>query len=169
MLIHLFSSSLTYNTHCVCSVTSAVSDSATPETVARQALLPTGISRQEHWSGLLLYPPNDYIYQMRVYTEGLSHSPADGHLIVSTFFFMLFGECVSLGQIPRSGIAGSRRLRVLCFGRFHQTAFPSGWTRLRPSSKCLRDSRPQPLCQQLVLSASMGVQGCVVASLKPNT
>ena len=49
---------------CVLSHLSRVRLLATPETVARQALLSTGFSRQEHWSGLLLYPPNDYIYQM---------------------------------------------------------------------------------------------------------
>ena len=32
---------------------------ATPWTVARQALLSTGFSRQEHWSGLLWPPPGD--------------------------------------------------------------------------------------------------------------
>ena len=47
-------------------------------------------------------------------------------------FFMLFGECVSLGHIPRSGIVGSQGLCVFRFGRSHQTVFQSGCTRLRP-------------------------------------
>ena len=41
-----------------CSVTSVVSDSfATPWTVAHQAPLSRGLSRQEYWSGLLCPPP----------------------------------------------------------------------------------------------------------------
>ena len=38
---------------------SVMSDSATPWTVARQAPLPTGFSRQEHWRGLPCPPPGD--------------------------------------------------------------------------------------------------------------
>ena len=34
-----------------------MSDSATLQTVAHQALLSVGFSRQEHWSGLLCPPP----------------------------------------------------------------------------------------------------------------
>ena len=37
---------------CACSVTSVMSDSVTPWTVAHQAPLSMGFSRQEHWSGL---------------------------------------------------------------------------------------------------------------------
>ena len=44
---------------CVCSVTSVVSDSATPWTVARQAPLCMGFSRKEHWSGWPRPPPGD--------------------------------------------------------------------------------------------------------------
>ena len=36
-----------------------VSDSVTPWTVAHQALLPMGFSRQEYWSGLPRSPPGD--------------------------------------------------------------------------------------------------------------
>ena len=36
-----------------------MSDSATPWTVARQALLSMGFSRQEYWSGLAFPPPGD--------------------------------------------------------------------------------------------------------------
>ena len=42
-----------------CSVASVVSDSATPWTVARQAPLSMGLSRQEYWSGLPRPPPGD--------------------------------------------------------------------------------------------------------------
>ena len=44
---------------CPCQVTSAVSDSAARWTVARQAPLSTGFSRQELWSGLPSLPPED--------------------------------------------------------------------------------------------------------------
>ena len=42
-----------------CSVTSILSDSATPCTVASQATLSMGFSRQEYWSGLPYPPPRD--------------------------------------------------------------------------------------------------------------
>ena len=42
-----------------CKVASVVSNSATLWTVAHQALLPMGFSRQEYWSGLLCPPPGD--------------------------------------------------------------------------------------------------------------
>ena len=44
---------------CVCVSRSNVSDSVTPWTVARQAPLSMGFSRQEHWSGLPCPPPGD--------------------------------------------------------------------------------------------------------------
>ena len=43
----------------VCSVTSVVSSSATPWTVAHQAPLSMGFSRQEYWSGLPYPSPGD--------------------------------------------------------------------------------------------------------------
>ena len=42
-----------------CSVASVVSDSVTPWTVACQAPLSMGFSRQEYWSGLPFPPPGD--------------------------------------------------------------------------------------------------------------
>ena len=42
----------------LCSLAPAMSD-CDPRTVARQAPLPMGISRQEHWSGLLCPLPGD--------------------------------------------------------------------------------------------------------------
>ena len=42
----------TYTHYRVRSVSSVVSDSATPQTVARQAPLSVGFPRQEYWSGL---------------------------------------------------------------------------------------------------------------------
>ena len=44
---------------CTCSVISAMSDSATPWTVALQTPLFMGLSRLEYWSGLLCPPPED--------------------------------------------------------------------------------------------------------------
>ena len=43
----------------VCVGCSVMSDSATPWTVAHQALLPMGFSRHEHWSELPRSPPGD--------------------------------------------------------------------------------------------------------------
>ena len=46
-------------TICACSVTSVVSNSATPWTAAHQAPLSMGVSRQESWSGLPCPPPGE--------------------------------------------------------------------------------------------------------------
>ena len=43
----------------VCVSYSVVSDSVTPQTVARQAPLSMGFPRQEHWSGLPFPSPED--------------------------------------------------------------------------------------------------------------
>ena len=42
---------------CMCSV---ISDSVTPWTVACQAPLSMGFSRQEYWSGLPFSPPGEF-------------------------------------------------------------------------------------------------------------
>ena len=42
-----------------CEVTSVVSDSVTPGTVAHQAPLSMGLSKQEYWSRLPCPPPGD--------------------------------------------------------------------------------------------------------------
>ena len=44
---------------CACLVASVLSDFATPWTVAHQAPLSMGFSRQEYWSGLPFPPPED--------------------------------------------------------------------------------------------------------------
>ena len=44
---------------CVCLVTQVCPTLATPRTVAHQALLSMGFSRQEYWSGLPRPPPGD--------------------------------------------------------------------------------------------------------------
>ena len=49
----------TYKLICTCSVTSIVSNSATPWTVACQDSLSMGYSWQEYWSGLPCPPPGD--------------------------------------------------------------------------------------------------------------
>ena len=43
----------------ICALHSMVSDSATPQTIARQALLSMEFSRQEYWSGLPFPPLGD--------------------------------------------------------------------------------------------------------------
>ena len=45
----------------MCQVASVVSDSATPWTVAYQAPLSMGFSKQEHWSGLPYTPSGDLL------------------------------------------------------------------------------------------------------------
>ena len=52
----------------VCSVTSVVSDSETPWTMARQAPLSMGFSRQEYWSGLP-FPSPVIKYEMSEVSE----------------------------------------------------------------------------------------------------
>ena len=44
---------------CMCSAASAVSNSVTPWTVARQVSRSMGFSRQEDWSGLPFPPPGE--------------------------------------------------------------------------------------------------------------
>ena len=44
---------------CVCVSCSVLSDSTTPQTVAHQASLSMGFSRQEYWSGLPFPSPED--------------------------------------------------------------------------------------------------------------
>ena len=46
---------------CVLSLFSCVQLFATPWSIARQAMLPTGFSRQEYWSGLPCLPPGDLL------------------------------------------------------------------------------------------------------------
>ena len=170
MLINLCSSSLTFNIHWVCMLShfSRVWVLATPKTVACQAPLSMGFSRQEHWSGLLLYPLDDCIYQMWVYTEDLTHSPADGRLIVSTFFWcclvnvFLWGrssgvELLGHGVYTCSALVDSTR-------RHSKAAEPGSIP-----AQSVWDSSSLPLCQHLVFSASVGMQGCVVALLKLST
>ena len=55
----------------VCVCCSNVSDSVTPWTVAHQAPLSMGFSRQEHWSGLPCPPPGDLPTQR--WNPGLLH------------------------------------------------------------------------------------------------
>ena len=172
MLINLFSGSLTYNIHCVylyaqslqlCLTLGGSKDCSPPGTSLHGVLR----ARTLEWVVTL---PTEWLCLSKVSLYTRSHPFSCWWAFgCFSFSFMLFCECVSLGQTPRSGIAGSWRLRVLRFGSFRQTAFPRGWTRLYPGSECLRDSRSRPLCQLLVLSASMGMQGCVVASFKLST
>ena len=59
---HIFVPAPTFSKHvggCACQVALVVSDSATPWSVAHQALLSVGFSRQEYWSELPCPPPRD--------------------------------------------------------------------------------------------------------------
>ena len=49
----------TSRVHAACQVASVVSDSVTPRTVALQAPLSMGFSRQEYWSALPCPPPRE--------------------------------------------------------------------------------------------------------------
>ena len=49
------------NLHCIFSCFSCVQLCATPRTIAHQAPLSTGFSRQEYWSGLPFPPPGDLL------------------------------------------------------------------------------------------------------------
>ena len=61
---------------CVCVVTSVVSGSETLWTVACQAPLSMGFSRQEYWSGFPCPPP-----------ESLPHQGSNPHLLLAGGFF----------------------------------------------------------------------------------
>ena len=66
--------------HCVLSHISHVQLCATPWTVARQALLSMGFSRQEYWSGLPCPPPGDLPSPGMEPTSPLSPALAGGFL-----------------------------------------------------------------------------------------
>ena len=69
-----------------------MSDSATPWTVARQAPLSTGFSRQEHWSGLPFPPPGD-----------LPDQPSSSHLLhllAGGFFTTSCTPVISVLHVP---------------------------------------------------------------------
>ena len=68
---------------CVCTCThasSVVSDSQTPRTVAHQALLSMGFSRQEHWSGLPFHSPGD------LHDPGIEPASLASSSLASKFF-----------------------------------------------------------------------------------
>ena len=61
---------------------SVVSDSfVTPWTVARQAPLSMGFSRQEYWSGLPFPPPGDLLHPGIEPTPSVSPASVDGFFI----------------------------------------------------------------------------------------
>ena len=63
------------------SVCSIVSDSVIPWTVAHQAPLSTGFSRQEYWSGLPFAPPGD------LPNPGIEPMPLMSPAFVGGFFY----------------------------------------------------------------------------------
>ena len=71
-----------HSTH-ACKVTSVVSDSATPWTVAHQTPLSMGFSRQEHWSGLPFPIPGDLPSQGMEPESPVSPALASGFLTTS--------------------------------------------------------------------------------------
>ena len=75
-----------------CSVTSVVSDSVTPWTIAHQTPLSMGFSRQEYWSGLPCLSPGD-LPDPRIKPESLK-SPA----LAGSFFTTSATWPVSLGK-----------------------------------------------------------------------
>ena len=56
---HLLTAGSLSNVYVLCSVAQSCPTLATPQTVAHQAPLSMGFSRQENWSGLLLLSPGD--------------------------------------------------------------------------------------------------------------
>ena len=68
----------------VCQVALVVSDSATPWTVACQAPLSMGFSKQEYWSGFPCPPPGDLLDPGIKPTSLLSPALAGGFFTTST-------------------------------------------------------------------------------------
>ena len=69
---------------CVCTLSQfSMSNSATPWTVARQAPLSMGFSRQEYWSGLPCPPPGDLLNPGIEPVSFMSPTLADGFFTVS--------------------------------------------------------------------------------------
>ena len=68
-----------------------MSDSVTPWTVAHQAPLSMGFSRQEHWSGLPFPPPGDLPDPGIQPTSPVSPALADGFFMLSHMGSPLLG------------------------------------------------------------------------------
>ena len=84
---------------CVCEVASVVSDSATIWTVAHQAPLSVGFSRQEYWSGLPCLPPG-YLPNLGIEPSSFM-SPAlvvgfltTGATWEAHMYIYIFGVCI---------------------------------------------------------------------------
>ena len=74
-----------------CSIASGVSDSATPWTVALQAPLSMGFSRQEHWSGLPCPPPGD-LSNAAIKPESLTSPALGGRFFTTSTWNPYLGE-----------------------------------------------------------------------------
>ena len=68
------------NLHCIFSCFSCVQLCATPWTIAHQAPLSTGFSRQEYWSGLPFPPPGDLL------DSGIELAPLMSPALAGGFF-----------------------------------------------------------------------------------
>ena len=82
-----------------CSVASVMSDSETPWTVALQAPLSMGFSRQEYWSGLPCPPPGD------LPQPGIKPaSPAASILQADSLLLSFWGSSVFLQALLKSAV-----------------------------------------------------------------
>ena len=89
-----------------CSVTSVVSDCATPQTVAHQALLSMGLSRQEYWSGLPCPPPGNLpdpgvkpvALMSPALTGGFFSTTWEAHLSLYIPLYYLINPCYTLHE-----------------------------------------------------------------------
>ena len=110
---------------CLYSVTSLMSDSLQPHglTVALQAPLSIGCSRQEHWSGLPCPPPGDRPHP--------GFEPRSSALQADSLLSEPLGKATSLLSVPQT----SEALRPLglcpgclpCLERLYPTYLPGSW------------------------------------------
>ena len=85
---HFIFSYISFSHVCVLSHFSHVQHFATPWTVAHQASLPMGFSRQEYWSGLLCLPPG-HLPDTGIELVSLrSPALASGFFTISLYLFL---------------------------------------------------------------------------------
>ena len=106
---HILTPKPTFSKHvgvcvCSCEVALVVSDSATPWSVAHQALLLLGFSRQEYWSGLPCPPPRDLPNPGTELVSLMSLEPAGRSFIPSTTWEAFFHNTGSTKEV--GGVGG---------------------------------------------------------------